>query len=463
MACLRQETAGPYLSPPFADLHCSGLGVVPKKNGKLRPIHHLSAPFGQSVNDGISREDFSLQYVTVDHAISLIVQHGPGAYLSKVDIKSAFRTCPVRREDWPLLGIEWEGRYYFERVLPFGLRSSPFIFNTVADAVEWILRNKFSLPAIVHYLDDYLNVCVASPSLADKQLQIILAVFHYLGIPLAEDKIEGPSQVLTFLGILLDTLQGEARLPPDKLADLRTILRQCNSRSFISKSELATLMGKLSFAARVVVPGRTFTRRLWDLKARYDHPRMKPHYRGALNAACRADIKWWNILLDGWNGKSFFLHNAWIPAMELGLYTDASGSWGFGAYYGAEQRWLQGKWTDDQAELSIGYKELYAVVAACSTWGHHWSSMRLRIHCDNAAVVACIRSGTSRAPRLMPLLRCLVMICARQNFVLSAEHVAGRTNVIADALSRGQTQVFRRAAPAAREQPDVIPEFQWTD
>ena len=171
----------------------------------------------------------------------------------------------------------------------------------------------------------------------------------------------------------------------------------------------------------------------------------------------------WNILLDGWNGRSFFLHNAWIPATELGLYTDASGSWGFGAYYGAEQRWLQGKWTDDQAELSIEYKELYAVVAACLTWGHHWSSMRLRIHCDNAAVVACIRSGTSRAPRLMPLLRSLVMICARQNFVLSAEHVAGRTNVIADALSRGQTQVFRRAAPAAREQPDVIPEFQWTN
>ena len=77
----------------------------------------------------------SLHYVTVDNAISLITQHGPGAYLAKVDVKSAFRTCPVRREDWSLLGIEWDGKYYFERVLPFGLRSSPFIFNTVADAL----------------------------------------------------------------------------------------------------------------------------------------------------------------------------------------------------------------------------------------------------------------------------------------------------------------------------------------
>ena len=71
-------------------------------------------------------------------------------------------------------------------------------------------------------------------------------------------KTEGPSQVLAFLGILLDTTRCEARLPPDKLADLRDILQQCNSRNSITKNELASLLGKLSFAARVVVPSRTF-------------------------------------------------------------------------------------------------------------------------------------------------------------------------------------------------------------
>ena len=92
-ACFRQETAGQYPTPPFADLHCSGLGgAVPKKNGKLRPIHHLSAPLGQSVNDGFSSEEFSLKYMTVDNAISLITKNGPGAHLAKVDVKSAFRT-----------------------------------------------------------------------------------------------------------------------------------------------------------------------------------------------------------------------------------------------------------------------------------------------------------------------------------------------------------------------------------
>ena len=37
--CQTQETAGPFTSMPFPAMHCSGLGVVPKKNGKLRIIN----------------------------------------------------------------------------------------------------------------------------------------------------------------------------------------------------------------------------------------------------------------------------------------------------------------------------------------------------------------------------------------------------------------------------------------
>ena len=47
---------------------------------------------------------------------------------------------PSRRLAPP--GIHWQRKYYFECALPFGLRSSPAIFNSDADAVEWILVNK---------------------------------------------------------------------------------------------------------------------------------------------------------------------------------------------------------------------------------------------------------------------------------------------------------------------------------
>ena len=57
--------------------------------------------------------------------------------------------------------------------------------------------------------------------------------------------------------------------------DLRDILRQCNSRNSIMKSERPSLLGKLLFAAQVAVPGLTFMRRLRDIKAKYDHPKIK--------------------------------------------------------------------------------------------------------------------------------------------------------------------------------------------
>ena len=131
--CARNHMAGPFTHPPFPNLRCSGVGLVPKKSGALRLIMHLSAPEGSSINDGIDSEQFSLHYVTVDDAVRLIHKHGPGATLSKVDMKHAFRICPVSPEDWPLLGIFWEGKYYVDKVLPFGLRSSPFLFNRLAD------------------------------------------------------------------------------------------------------------------------------------------------------------------------------------------------------------------------------------------------------------------------------------------------------------------------------------------
>ena len=41
---------GPFDNPPLPNLQCSGLGVVPKRDGGWRIIYHLSAPPGLSIN-----------------------------------------------------------------------------------------------------------------------------------------------------------------------------------------------------------------------------------------------------------------------------------------------------------------------------------------------------------------------------------------------------------------------------
>ena len=129
------ESAGPFSVPPFDVFVSSPLGVVPKKNGKLRLIHPLSYPNDQSVNDGIDKDTFSLQYVMVDDAIDLLCMHGPGTLMAKLDIRNAFCLVPVDPACYYLLGFQWRDQFYFDKVLPFGLRSAPYLFNCIADAV----------------------------------------------------------------------------------------------------------------------------------------------------------------------------------------------------------------------------------------------------------------------------------------------------------------------------------------
>jgi hypothetical protein len=63
---------GPTKTPPLKRLHVSRFGVIPKKGNVWRLILDLSFPTAHSVNDGIDKDEFSLQYCTVKHVINLI-------------------------------------------------------------------------------------------------------------------------------------------------------------------------------------------------------------------------------------------------------------------------------------------------------------------------------------------------------------------------------------------------------
>ena len=87
------RVAGPFPSPPFPRLQCSPFGVIPKKlqPGKWRLILDLSSPEDHSVNAGIPREPFSIRYISVDVAIKVLMELGPGALMAKFDVLSAYR------------------------------------------------------------------------------------------------------------------------------------------------------------------------------------------------------------------------------------------------------------------------------------------------------------------------------------------------------------------------------------
>ena len=177
----------------------------------------------------------------------------------------------------------------------------------------------------------------------------------------------------------------------------------------------------------------------------------KPYHHVRLSYGCQLDLLWWSHLLEGWKGKALLLQSQVTAADDISIETDASGSIGYGALYGPE--WFAFCWPRHLTARCITFKELYPICVACATWGHKWSRMRICFHSDNTAVVAVVASGTSKCPKVMALLRQIFFICAKGNFMITARHIPGVTNVRADALSRQELLRFSNLHPTANRNP----------
>lgn len=452
---------GPFDKSPFDMYRISPLGVVEHKYSfKKRLIVDLSAPHDNpihaSLNDLINKDDYSLHYVKIDDAVAIIKQLGQGSWLCKVDVKAAFKNIPIHPSLWPLHGVEWQNKFYFATRLVFGSRSSPKIFDCLAQAIEWIAIHNYGIKNILHLLDDFLTIDHPD-SEPDRTMALLSHIFNILGMPLAHHKTVGPVTELEYLGIILDTRKMEARLPLDKMKRIADMLGWFSHQRTCVKRELLSLIGHLVFASRVVKPGRTFISRLIEATKKV----KELHYRVTLTKDCQDDIHMWYYLLSHWNGISLFLDKEPTAAQDLHLFTDASGTLGFAGYFQGE--WFASAWDQEllssvSSELSIAFQELYPIVVAAVLWGKAWERKRIVFHCDNMAVVHILNKGRSPSLIIMKLMRRLVLVAATCNFHIMSIHVPGYQNQIADSLSRLNFQKFRELAPEAATHPCTVPQ-----
>ena len=439
------------LPPHLARIvHTSPIGLIPKPRqpGKWRLIVDLSSPTGASVNDAISSEFCHMRYASVLDAARLIRHLGKGTQLAKIDVHNAYRMVPVHPDDHHLLGIHWGQDVYIDTALPFGLRSAPKIFGAVSNALAWILHSK-GVTFQLHYLDDFL--LMGSPNTLDcaQALQCTLQACQELGVPIAAHKVEGPSCQLTFLGIKVDTLKMELSLPSEKLARITAMVFEWRNKKVATKQQLQAIIGTLSHAAVVVIPGRTFLRRMIDTMK---IPKQQ-HHHVRLNTECQSDVQWWACFLPRWNGRSI------LPPQQAAhsFWSDASGTWGCGAVSDT-LHWFQVQWPESWQQYHIAAKEMIPVVIALALWGPAWRSSTVQAFSDNMAVVCALTAGSARDPLLMHLLRCSHFFCAHFKVAVQAQHIAGTHNSAADALSRNKHDIFLSYLPQAPRNPLQVPQ-----
>ena len=405
----------------------SALGAIPKPGtNKIRIIHDCSRPMGHALNDFADSPE--THYQTVQEAAELI---GPGFYLAKIDLKSAYRSVRIHPDDHHLTGLAWrfgEGESLTvmrDTRLPYGCRLAPSVFNDLTQAVRHVMVVN-GHPGVVAYLDDFL-VIGETEGQCQQTMYDLMCLLRRLGFSINYNKVVGPSRRITFLGIEIDTDSYTLGLPMTKVDTLMTDLTEFMGRRSATKKQLQSLAGSLSWASQVINGGRPHMRRLLDLIT----PLRAPCHRSRLTRVAKRDLEWWIRFLSTFNGTMPILdHRPLIP-----VCLDACPVAG-GGYFAGD--WFHVPWAEWPGAdgLHINYKEVLTLEPAARLWAHWWANHRVTIHSDNQAAVGIINRGTAKDPFIMAALRRVFWLSAIYNFRLRAVYYPGARNTLADAASR---------------------------
>ncbi len=419
MAC------GNYIVPHSIPRIVSALAVVPKSGDGIRLIHDLSRPEGASLNTYASKDP--CQFISVNDALNLIK---PGWYMAKVDLRSAYRSVHIPKDEYTLTGLSWTFKgdshptLLCDTRLPFGARKSPAIFNRLTQAVTRLMSRRGH--AIVSYLDDFF-ICAPDFHSCVTSLNVLITLLRQLGFQINWRKVIDPCQSLCFLGIIINTVRGTLALDNAKHMELLKLVKNFAHKTRASRRQLESLAGKLCWASRVIPWGNTHTKAVFSMLSTLKKPNHKCRLTGIL-----PELEWWRFWLE--QGTNY--RRIWQPCQQLQVVTDACPLAGGGFCQGD---WFFTHWPSDSPGLMphhINTKELASVVTAAHRWRTQWAGHHVTVLTDNSVTAAVINKGSAANTTCLHLLKHLACLAIEHGFTISAQHIPGRTNVLADCISR---------------------------
>ena len=427
--------------------------AVPKKGTtKFRAVHDLSEG-NPSINDGIDPDKYSPVVGSFAQALDLVAAAGKGCILLIMDIASAYSNIRVSRRSIMALGFIIGNLCFIEGRLPFGLRSSPAIWQELMDALLWITHRLNPTP-VVNFVDDTLFINLTMDD-AIAMANVFRLVCEQCGVPISEAKTIMSTEA-QFLGFVINTVSWSFYLSTENRLKYLAAFSWWVDQDIVTIKKIQELHGIVTHLSPAYPGGKSFTRRIAEFLGA-----TQGNHRNSirLSNGIRADIRFWITALSVHRDMSITPRTYGNDTVEF--WSDATPDGG-GAIIG--KHWWACEWNaldlsghalDGMPERTqITFFEMLAVVMSCATWAHQWKAMRILCHCDNEGVVNLIGTRYSRHPPTMALLRRLFYLELQHDFMLTCNHIAGIDNKVADAISRQQWSQFRKEAPHANLRAD---------
>lgn len=398
----------------------SRLFLVPKKNGKWRPVIDLS-----TLNSFVDNRSFKME-TTASIKASILRGH----WGVSLDLSDAYFHVPIHPSSRKYLRFCHNGQVFQFRAMPFGLATAPRVFTKIMAAVGSFLRLQGSI--LLQYFDDWL-LHQLNRRLLLQDLESSWRRLLSLGLLLNPEKSElVPSQDFTFVGMNFLTAEDRIRVPPARARDLLTLVSCFSRRSQVTAREFLSLVGVLNAAADLVEQGRLHLRPIQF----YLLDRWRPHKDPlgewiAVRQPLIQHLSWWLDPSRLREGVSLT-----PPTVSLHLITDASHA-GWGAHLEPLGLMVSGTWSHAETDLHINNLEMRAARLAISAFREQVQDQCVLLSSDNTTVVSYVRrqGGTHSLP-LFQETRRLFSMCSDLRISLQAKHIPGRLNVLADSLSR---------------------------
>lgn len=393
--------------------------LVPKATGGWRMIIDL-----RYLNQFLKKRRFRME--TIKSVISIL---NPGDLMVTLDLKDAYLHIPVcqAHRKYLRVAVSLRGtvKHFQFAALPFGITTAPYIFTKVVIAVVAPLRLRGL--EIIPYLDDWLLKAHSAETLHLHLLQA-QSFLQRLGWIINWQKSEiSPSTTRRFLGFIIDSANMTLSLSPERKLRISKTAGQLMVPRQVTIRVLMRMLGLMSAAVDAVPWALWHIRPLQaEVLSLWDRTPGGLETKCSLSSQARRSLKWWKQVKDGRS----LIQPSWIL-----LTTDAS-LLGWGAHL--EELQVQGSWSPQERLMSSNLRELRAIRMALFHFFPLIRNKAVRVRSDNSTAVSYInRQGGTRSQSLLSEVG-LILSWAEQNLShLSAVHIRGSLNVVADQLSRG--------------------------
>ena len=389
-----------------------------KPDGSHRLILNLS-----NLNEHIEYKHFKMD--TFKSVLNLVHKN---CYFAKIDIKDAYYHLKARRIDRKFLRFTWQGKLYSFRAMPNGLSSAPRLWTKLLKPFLSSLRKKGHTNS--GYIDDIL---LQSDSFHEcvKNIDETVTLMDELGLtPHPEKSIIVPTQIIEFVGYVLNSVNMIVTLPQEKVIK---IIKQCKEilqKELITIRELAKLIGKL-VATEPAVPYAGLFYKPLEIQKDVELKHSRGDFDNYMKLSDKSIdcLQWW---IDNLAQSS---RPIITPKPDRVIESDSSMT-GYGAYDVTNEIEISGLWTEAEKNKHINYLELKAAFLAIQYICSEVQNEHVQLLLDNAVSIKYITKQGGRKEDLNDLTKEMWLWCVHRNIWLSAFHISGASNVRADALSR---------------------------